>query len=129
MSGMKEETACLILENVCIMDLTVFTGNNIGDTGAASLGEALESNTTLAKLHLESDYMTNIQRAYINNSLFPFLFISTGNWIGDTAAASLSESLKSNTTLIELCLSCEDKRKKTHKRHPSTIHSFPCTEA
>ena len=35
----------------------------------------------------------------------------------------MSESLKSNTTLTELYLRGEDKRKKTHKRHPSTIHS------
>ena len=49
---MKEETACLILENVCIMDLTVFTGNNIGDTGATLLSESLKSNTTLTELNL-----------------------------------------------------------------------------
>ena len=36
----------------------------------------------------------------------------------------MSESLKSNTTLTVLSLWSEDKRKKTHKRHPSTIHSF-----
>ena len=35
----------------------------------------------------------------------------------------MCESLKSNTTLTELNLSGEHKRKKTHKRHPSTIHS------
>ena len=39
--------------------------------------------------------------------------------------SSLSESLKSNTSLTELNLSGEDKRKKTHKRHPSTHQSFP----
>ena len=37
----------------------------------------------------------------------------------------MSESLKSNTTLTGLNLWSEDKRKKTYKRHPSTIHSFP----
>ena len=51
-------------------------------------------------------------------------FVLTDTGIGDTEATSLSESLKSNTTLIKLNLSCEDKRKKTHKSHPSTIHSF-----
>ena len=40
-------------------------------------------------------------------------------------ATSLSESLKSNTTLTKLNLDGEYKRKKTHKRHLSTIHSFP----
>ena len=51
----------------------------------------------------------------INNSLFSFLFTSTVNNIGDTGATSLSESLKSNTTLTELDLRCEYKRKKAHK--------------
>ena len=51
--------------------------------------------------------------------------LSTDNSIGETGVKSLSESLKSNTTLTELNLSSEDKRKKAHKRHPSTIHSFP----
>ena len=45
-----------------------------------------------------------------------------GNDIEDAGATSLSEALKSNTTLTALNLSGEDKRKKTHKRHPSTIH-------
>ena len=51
----------------------------------------------------------------ISNSLFSFLFTSTDNKIGETGATSLGESLKSNTTLTELNLSGEDKRKKTHK--------------
>ena len=49
--------------------------------------------------------------------------LSTDNSIGETGVKSLSESLKSNTTLTELNLSSEDRRKKAHKRHPSTIHS------
>ena len=47
----------------------------------------------------------------------------TDNKIGDTGATSLSEALKSNTTLTKLNLGGEDKRR--HTRHPSTIHSFP----
>ena len=62
------------------------------------------------------------QKTSINNSLIPFLFTSTDNNIGERGATSLSESLKSNTTLTELILWGEDKRKKTHKRNPSTIH-------
>ena len=68
------------------------------------------------------------QKKSINNSLFSIFITSTVNNIGDTGTTSLSEALKSNTTLTELNLSGEDKRKKTHKRHPSTIHSFACTE-
>ena len=52
------------------------------------------------------------------------LHCPAGNKIGEAGAKSLSEALKSNTTLTKLYLSGEDKRKKTHKRHPSTIHSF-----
>ena len=51
----------------------------------------------------------------INNSLFSFLFTSTDNKTEGTGATSLSESLKSNTTLTELNLSGEYKRKKTYK--------------
>ena len=51
----------------------------------------------------------------VNKPLFSFLFTSTDNGIGNTGATSLSELLKSNTTLTELNMSCEDKRKKTHK--------------
>ena len=65
------------------------------------------------------------QKTSINNSLFSFLITSTDNNIGERGATSLSESLKSNTTLTELYLRGEDKRKKTHQRHPLTIHSFP----
>ena len=36
----------------------------------------------------------------------------------------MSEALKSNTTLTALNLGCEYKRKKTHKRHPSTFLSL-----
>ena len=50
--------------------------------------------------------------ASISKSLFSYLFTSTGNNIGDTGAKSLSEALKSNTTLTELNLGGEYKRKK-----------------
>ena len=90
------------------------------------MSEALKSNTTLTRLYLRcEDKRKKIQNASINNSLFSILITSTDNKIGAAGATSLSESLESNTTLTELNLSCEDKRKKTHKRHPSTNHSFP----
>jgi hypothetical protein len=58
------------------------------------------------------------------STLFPFPS-QTDNEIGERGVTSLCEALKSNTTLIQLDLESEDKRKKTHKRHPSTIHYFP----
>ena len=53
-----------------------------------------------------------------------FIFASTDNKVKDAGATSLSEALKSNTTLTGLYLKSEDRRKKTHKRHPSANHSF-----
>ena len=43
--------------------------------------------------------------------------------IRERGISSLIEALKPNTTLNALDLSSEDKRK-THQRHPSTIHTF-----
>ena len=82
------------------------------EAGATSLSEALKSNTTLTRLHLwsEDKKKEDTQKTSINNSLFSFLFIPTGNKIGDTGAASLSEALKSNTTLTKLNLNGKDKR-------------------
>ena len=105
------------------------TGNNIGETGATSLSESLKSNSTLTELNLYcEDKRKTHERHPSTIHFFLFLFTSTGNEIGDTGVTSLSEALKSNTTLTELNLWSEDKRMKTHKRHPSTNHSFPCTE-
>ena len=107
------------------------TENMIGERGATSLSESLKSNTTLTALHLYSEdkrKKTHKRHPFTNHS-FPFLITSTVNKIGDTGATSLSESLKSNTTLTVLYLSCEDKSKKRHKRHSSAIHSFPSTSS
>jgi hypothetical protein len=101
------------------------TGNSIGATGSTSLSESLKSNTTLTKLNLSSEDKRRQKRYPSTTHSFSFLLISTDNRIGETGATTLSESLKSNTTLTKLNLSCEDKRKKTSKSHPSTIHSFP----
>ena len=102
-----------------------FTGSSIGDTGATSLSESLKSNTKLKKLNLSSEDKKDIQKTSINNSLFPFLYSSTGNKIGDAGATSLSESLKSNTTLTKLNLSGKDQRKNTHKDIHQQFSLFP----
>ena len=49
----------------------------------------------------------------INKPLFSFISKSTGNNIGDRGATSLSDALKSNTTLTQLDLSSKDKRNNT----------------
>ena len=44
------------------------TGNNIGDTGATSLSDALKSNTPLTEINLKCEYKRkNTQMASINN--------------------------------------------------------------
>ena len=53
----------------------------------------------------------------INNSLFFLLFASEDNKIGDTGATSLSEALKSNTTLTKVILDGDDKK----ERHTNDI--------
>ena len=122
----KEDIQKTSFNNSLFSILITSTGNKIGDTGATSLSEALKSNTTLTQLNLGGeDKRRKTQKTLIDNSLFSILITSTGNNIGDTGAASLSESLKSNTTLTELNLDGEDKRKKTHKRYQSAIHSLP----
>ena len=81
------------------------TENDIGDTEATSLSDALKSNTTLIELDLSGEHKrNNTQMASINNQLFFILIKSTGNSIGFRGSASLRGALKSNTTLTELRL-------------------------
>ena len=83
------------------------TGNEIGDTGATSLSESLKSNTTLTELNLLGEDKGRHAEKTINKSLFPFLITSSGNEIGDIGVSSLSEALKSNTTLTQLKLASD----------------------
>ena len=56
----------------------------------------------------------------------PFHNLTTDNTIGETGATSLSEALKSNITLVQLNLSCWDKRRHTegiHRNH-SSFHNM-----
>ena len=112
------------------------TVNNIGDTGATSLSESLESNTTLTALDLSGETKERRHACTLfTNHFFYAILISTGGTlrrdrapisvIGGAGAVSLSEALTTNTTLTELSLESEYKRKKTHKRYPSTTHFFP----
>ena len=81
------------------------TDNEIGDTGATSLSDALKSNTTLAQLNLScKSKRSNTPITSINKALLFILIKSTGNKIGEAGRASLCDALKSNTTLTELDL-------------------------
>ena len=77
------------------------------------MSDALKSNTTLTTLNLRGEHKrNNTQIASINNPLFSILIKLSVNKIGSTGATSLSDALKSNTTLITLDLSGE---KTTHR--------------
>ena len=104
---------------ICCLIRITSTDNNIGDTGATSLSEVLKSNTTLAKLNLSCEDKGKKTHKRLSSTIHssPLLFTLTDSKIGDTGATSLSESLKSNATLTELNLSCQDKR-----RHTKDIH-------
>ena len=85
-------------------------GNKIGETGTTSLSDALKSNTTLIELNLSGENKrNNTQMISTNNPFFFIIIISTDNAIGERGATSLSDALKSNTTLTKLDLSCEQK--------------------
>ena len=90
------------------------TGNYIRDTGATSLSDALKSNTTLTKLDLSGEQKKrNTQMKSVNNPLFSILIKSIDNDIRNGGGTSLSDALKSNTTLTELNLYGEHKRNNT----------------
>ena len=103
------------------------TGNDIGDTGATSLSETLKSNTTLTKLYLWSeDKRTKDTRKRDFSAHHSFHLINRQHyWRHRNPIICWIIRVKHNThwTQSEMW-----KWKKIHKRHPSTIHSFPCTE-
>ena len=124
----KERRCTKGIHQQIIFFLLFSTACNIGYTGVTSLSELLKSNTALTELSLSREDKRKTHKRHpsaIHSSHFLF-FSTTDNNIGHTGATLLSESLKSNTTLVYLNLSCENKRKKRHtKRHPSTNHSIP----
>ena len=100
-----------------------FTDFFIGERGTIFLSESLKSNTTLTFLVLNGEEKERKYTKDIHQQITHLIVATTDSKIKDIGATSLSESLKSNTTLTQLNLECEYKRK-THKRQPSAIHSF-----
>ena len=103
------------ISNQLFFILIKSTGNKIRDAGAASLSDALKSNTTLTKLSLGCEHNISdtdgIHQQFIFFSIF---FIeSTGNKIGETGTASFTKALKTNTTLRSLLLYSEYKSNNT----------------
>ena len=112
------------ISNPIFSFLFMSTDNKIGDTGAILLSQSLKSNTTLIKLYLGCEDKRISTKTSINESFFSFPFTSTDSNIGDTGTTSLSEVLKSNTTLTELYIRSKNKRKKTYERYSSTNRFF-----
>ena len=70
---MKETTQMTSINKSLYSIFIKPTGNNIGDTGAASLSDALKSNTTLTALDLNGEYERNeTQMISVNKPLFHF---------------------------------------------------------
>ena len=109
----RNNTQMASINNPLFYVIMKSTGNKIGDTGATSLSEELKSNTTITKLDLSREHKRNTQITSINNPPFYILIKSTGNNIGEAGATSLSDALKSNTTLTKLNLSGKYKRTRT----------------
>ena len=101
----RDNTQMASINNPLFSILIKSTGNNIGETGATSLSDALKSNAALTQLDVCCEYKrNNTQIASVNNPLFSIFIKSTGNNIGFTGMASLVEALKSNTTLTDLSI-------------------------
>ena len=65
------------------------------------------------KLILKSEQKELTQITSLNHLLFSIIVKYTDNDIGDEGATSVSEALKSNTTLTEVNLRCENERNNT----------------
>ena len=81
--------------------------NNIGDSGAAAVAEALKNNTALTRLYLHYNTIGDIGAVAIAGALksntVTTLYLEHNN-IGDSGAAALAEALKKNTALTTLWL-------------------------
>ena len=86
----------------------VLDNNNIGDSGAVAIAEALKNNTALTWLYLGYNTIGDsgaaaLAKALKSNTALTRLDLDYNN-IGDSGAAALAEELKSNTALTELRL-------------------------
>ena len=93
------------------------TDSNIEYTSALLLSDALKSNTALTKLNLRGENKRNNTHKLHPSTIhsFSILIKSTGNEIGAPGAISLSDALKSNTTLTQLNIGSEHETERTHK--------------
>ena len=102
------------------------TDNKIRDIGTTSLSEALKSNTKLTTLNMWSEDKRKTHKRYPPAiHFFSILITSTDNYIEETGATSLSDALKSNTTLTKLSFGGEYKKRMHTKDIHQQITLFP----
>ena len=89
--------------------LTHLNFSSIGDSGAASLSDAIQVNTTLTNLDLSWNIIGDSGAASLSDAIKVNTTLTnlnlSWNGIGDSGAASLSDAIKVNTTLTNLNLS------------------------
>ena len=91
--------------------------NRIGDEGARALGDALKTNTTLTQLELNSEQQDHKETLKESKSKHNGMWSGwAANVIGDEGARALGDALKTNTTLTQLWLSCEQHGHKITQR-------------
>ena len=94
----------------------------IGSAGAISLSDALKSNTTLTAIDLYGGHQKKQHKNGIHQQLtLSILNKSKDNQIEEKGATSLSDSLMTNTTLIQLHLDC---KKLAYIVHPTNYFCF-----
>ena len=120
----RNNTQIASTDNPLFSILIKSTENNIGETGATSLSDALKSNTTLTQLDLSREDKRNNTNGIHQQSTLSILNKSTENRIGEAGATSLSDALKSNTTLTKLDLRSENQKKHIDEIHQQSTLSF-----
>jgi len=87
-----------------------YADNQVGPSGAARLGEALQCNTTLTELQLGSTGEGKREGPLLHDVFIGcgalLLLSCADNQVGADGAARLAEALQCNANLTELDLSC-----------------------
>ena len=84
------------------------TSNNIGDSGAAAIAEALKNDSAVVRLDLSGNSIGGSGAAAVAEALKSSTVLTdlilNNNSIGDIGAAAVAEALKSTTALTSLYL-------------------------
>lgn len=99
------------------------TADSIDDAGAVPISEALKNNSSLKHLMVNSEHKRNRQMVLMC-VVYMWMWNKTGNCIRDAGAASMSEMLKTNKTLLELGLGSNHKEWKHTNEDELNTNSF-----